>query len=167
MIRQLNFSLLTAMIVVIVVIGIAFRSFKILVLSILPNLFPIVAAGTLLNLTDGGLEYASVIALTVGFGIAVDDSIHFLSRLRIETSRTPKLQDGVAETITRIGPVLILTTLVLIAGLAATVISDLPSMRLFGKLFMVTIGAAIVADLLFLPAVILAARKFGLIKTID
>ncbi len=166
MIRQLNFSLLTAMIVVIVVIGIAFRSFKILVLSILPNLFPIVAAGTLLNLTDGGLEYASVIALTVGFGIAVDDSIHFLSRLRIETNRTPKLQDGVAETITRIGPVLILTTLVLIAGLAATVISDLPSMRLFGKLFMVTIGAAIVADLLFLPAVILAARKFGLIKTI-
>ena len=71
MIRQLNWGLLAAMIVVIVVIGIAFRSFKVLLLSVLPNLFPIVAAGTLLNLTGGGLEYASVIALTVGFGIAV------------------------------------------------------------------------------------------------
>jgi len=167
MIRQLNWGLLAAMIVVIVVIGIAFRSFKVLLLSILPNLFPIVAAGTLLNLTGGGLEYASVIALTVGFGIAVDDTIHFLSRLRIETRRASTLQDGVAETLTRIGPVLILTTLVLIAGLAATVISDLPSMRLFGKLFMATIAAAIVADLLFLPAIILAARKYGLLKSID
>jgi hypothetical protein len=167
MIRQLNWGLLAAMVVVIVVIGIAFRSFKILVLSVLPNLFPIVAAGSLLNLTGGGLEYASVIALTVGFGIAVDDTIHFLSRLRIETNRAKNLQDGVAETLTRIGPVLILTTMVLIAGLAATVISDLPSMRLFGKLFMATIAAAIVADLLFLPAIILAARKYGFLKSID
>lgn len=166
MIRQLNWGLLAAMVVVIVVIGIAFRSLKILVLSILPNLFPIVAAGSMLHLMGGGLEYASVIALTVGFGIAVDDTIHFLSRLRIETSRTEELTDGVAETLSRIGPVLVLTTLVLIAGLAATVISDLPSMRLFGSLFMATIAAAIVADLLFLPAIILAAQKFGIIKTL-
>ena len=55
----------------------------------------------------------------------------------------------------------------LIAGLSATVISDLPSMRLFGKLFMATIAAAIVADLLFLPAIILAARKYGFLKSID
>lgn len=167
MIRQLNRGLLAAMIVVICLIGIAFRSFKILILAILPNLFPIVAAGALLYLTGGGLEYASVIALTVGFGIAVDDTIHFLNRLRIETRRTPNLQDGVAETIARIGPVLVLTTLVLIAGLAATVFSDLPSMRLFGKLFMTTLAAALIGDLIILPAVILAAQKYGFIKTAE
>jgi len=167
MIRQLNRGLLAAMIVVICLIGVAFRSFKILILAILPNLFPIVAAGSLLYLTGGGLEYASVIALTVAFGIAVDDTIHFLSRLRIETSRVPDLQDGVAETIARIGPVLVLTTLVLIAGLAATVLSDLPSMRLFGKLFMTTLAAALLGDLIILPAVILAARKYGFVKTAE
>jgi len=167
MIRQLNRGLIFAIVVVIGVIGIAFRSLRILLLAILPNLFPIVAAGSLLFLTGGGLEYASVIALTVAFGIAVDDTIHFLNRLRIETSRTAKLQDGVAETISRIGPVLVLTTLVLIAGLSATVISDLPSMRLFGKLFMATLGAALIGDLLILPAVILTARKFGLVKTAE
>ena len=167
MIRQLNRGLMFAIIVVIAMIGIAFRSFKIMLLSIMPNLFPIVAAGSLLFLTGGGLEYASVIALTVAFGIAVDDTIHFLNRLRIETSQAKDLQDGVAETISRIGPVLVLTTLVLIAGLSATVISDLPSMRLFGMLFMATLGAALVGDLLFLPAIILAARKLGLVKTAD
>ena len=62
---------------------------------------------------------------------------------------------------------LVLTTLVLIAGLSATVISDLPSMRLFGTLFMTAIGAALVGDLLFLPAIILAARRLGIVKTAD
>jgi hypothetical protein len=167
MIRQLNRGLMLAIVVVIGMIGIAFRSFKVMLLSIMPNLFPIVTAGSLLYLTGGGLEYASVIALTVAFGIAVDDTIHFLNRLRIETSQKKVLQDGVVETIARIGPVLVLTTLVLVAGLSATVISDLPSMRLFGTLFMTTLGAALVGDLLFLPAIIMAARKLGLVKTAD
>ena len=165
MIRQLNRGLLAAIVVVILVIGIAFRSLKVLLLSIFPNLFPIVTAGAVLYLIGGGLEYASVIALTVAFGIAVDDTIHFLNRLRLETSRTPVLVDGVTETISRIGPVLVLTTLVLIVGLSATVLSDLPSMRLFGQLFMTTLGAAIFGDLLILPAIVLAAQKFGFAKT--
>lgn len=167
MIRQLNRGLIAAMIVVIGLIGVAFRSFRILILSILPNLFPIVAAGALLYLTGGGLEYASVIALTVAFGIAVDNAIHFLNRLRIETSRAKDLQDGVAETIARIGPVLVVTTLVLIAGLAATILSDLPSMRLFGKLFVTALTGALIGDLIILPAVILAAQKYGFVKTAE
>ncbi|MDA7947558.1 MAG: MMPL family transporter [Hyphomicrobiaceae bacterium] len=167
MIRQLNRGLIAAIVVVILVIGIAFRSFKVMLLSIFPNLFPIVTAGALLYLIGGGLEYASVIALTVAFGIAVDDTIHFLNRLHLETSRAPNLVDGVTETISRIGPVLVLTTLVLIVGLSATILSDLPSMRLFGQLFMTTLSAAIFGDLLILPAIVLAARKFGLAKTPD
>lgn len=162
MIRQLNRGLLAAIVVVILVIGIAFRSFKVLLLSIFPNLFPIVTAGAVLYLIGGGLEYASVIALTVAFGIAVDDTIHFLNRLNLETGRSPVLVNGVTETISRIGPVLVLTTLVLIVGLSATVLSDLPSMRLFGQLFVTTLSAAIVGDLVMLPAIVLAAQKIGL-----
>lgn len=162
MIRQLNRGLLAAIVVVIVVIGIAFRSFKVLLLSIFPNLFPVVTAGAVLYLIGGGLEYASVIALTVAFGIAVDDSIHFLNRLHLETSRTPVIEKGVTETISRIGPVLVLTTIVLIVGLSATVFSDLPSMRLFGQLFMTTLAAAIFGDLVILPAIVLAAQKLGI-----
>jgi predicted RND superfamily exporter protein len=165
MIRQLNLGLMLAIVVVIALIGIAFRSFTIMWLSILPNLFPIVTAGAVLFLIGGGLEYASVIALTVAFGIAVDDTIHFLNRLHLETRHKEReVLDGVAETLSRIGPVLVLTTLVLIAGLAATAISDLPSMRLFGQLFMTTLAAALIGDIIFLPAVILAASKLGLVK---
>ena len=159
MIRQLGRGLMTAVVVVILLIGVAFRSIRILFLSIMPNIFPIVAAGAVLYLIGGGLEYASVIALTVAFGIAVDDTIHFLNRLHIEQQRTPELGKAVHETIARIGPVLVLTTLVLVVGLAATALSDLPAMRLFGQLFMTTLAAALIGDILFLPAIILAGKR--------
>lgn len=159
MIWQLSRGLMTAIVVVIILIGVAFRSVRVLVLSILPNIFPIVAAGAVLYLIGGGLEYASVIALTVAFGIAVDDTIHFLNRLHLEQQRLADLAGAVHETISRIGPVLVLTTLVLVIGLAATALSDLPAMRLFGQLFMTTLAAALLGDIFFLPAIILAGKR--------
>lgn len=164
MIGQLNRGLMVAIVVVIVVIGAAFRSFGVAILAIIPNVFPIVAAGTVIYMMGGGLEYASVIALTVAFGIAVDDSIHFFNRLNIETGRKASVAEAVHHTISRIGPVFVLTTLVLVVGLAVTVLSDLPAMRLFGTLFMTTLAAALVGDVLILPAVILSLRKLGLVR---
>lgn len=163
MIGQLNLGLLTAVGIVVLIIGLAFRSFKMAVLSLLPNLFPIVAAGSVLYVVEGGLAYASVIALTVGFGLAVDDSIHFLNRFQRETERLGSAGEGVIETIARIGPVLILTTFVLLVGLAVTMASDLPSMQLFGLLTMLTLFGALVADLIILPAIVmsLSSRKRG------
>ena len=164
MISQLNRGLMVAVVVVIVLIGAAFRSWRILVLSIVPNLFPIVAAGSVIYLSGGGLEYASVISLTVAFGLAVDDTIHFLNRLNIESGRTESLSEAVYQTISRIGPVLVLTTLVLVAGLAVTILSDLPAMRLFGKLFAAVLAAALIGDMLILPAIVLGLRKLGLVR---
>ncbi|MGI9384485.1 MAG: efflux RND transporter permease subunit [Methyloligellaceae bacterium] len=164
MIKQLNRGLLVAVVVVIVLIGAAFRSLQILVLSIVPNLFPIVAAGSVIYLSGGGLEYASVISLTVAFGLAVDDTIHFLNRLNLESARTESVNEAVYQTISRIGPVLVLTTLVLVAGLAVTIVSDLPAMRLFGKLFAAVLAAALIGDMLILPAIVLSLRKLRAVR---
>jgi len=165
MIAQLNRGLLMAIVVVILVIGLAFRSAGIAALSVVPNLFPILTAGTWIYLTGGGLEYASVISLTVAFGIAVDDTIHFLNRLRFEMTRNRSLDDAVYQTISRIGPVLVLTTLVLVVGLAVTVFSDLPAMRKFGELFISTLAAALIGDVLLLPAIVLSLRKLRTVRS--
>lgn len=159
MIGQLNRGLLAAVVVVIALMGFAFRSVRIAAVSVVPNLVPIVAAGAFIYLTGGGLEYASVIALTVAFGIAVDDTIHFLNRLRVEEGRARDPEAAVYETVAKIGPVLILTTLVLVVGLAVTLISELPAMRLFGQLFVTTLAAALATDLLVLPALIIAINR--------
>jgi len=161
MIRQLGYGLLGAYIVVIFLIGIAFRSLAASLFSIVPNLIPIVAAGTILYIGGKGLEYASVIALTVAFGMAVDDTIHFLNRFHLERRRSVSIEEAVHQTIVRIGPVLFLTTFVLVLGLAVTVLSKLPPLRLFGELFMTTLCAAFVADIFFLPASILLYYRFA------
>ena len=159
MISQLSNGLLIAIVMVVVLIGIAFRSFSVAAISIAPNLFPLVATGAVLYAFGGGLEYASVIAFTVAFGLAVDDTIHFLTRLSVEESRTTATDKAVRQTLFVVGPVLMLTTIVLVLGLAVTVFSAVPPTQLFGRLAMIMLVAALVADLLFLPAIILTLRK--------
>lgn len=159
MINQLNRGLLGAIVMVIILIGFAFRSREVAFLSIVPNLLPIAAAGAGLYLQNLGLEYASVIGLTVAFGLAVDDSIHFLNRLHLERSRTESQQEAVKNTLLHIGPVLMLTTAVLVCGLAVTILSELPSMRQFGSLAMTTLIAALLADLFILPAIIISTCR--------
>ena len=156
MIAQLNFGLLVAIGIVIAFIGIAFRSWQTGLFSLVSNLFPIVAAGAVLYVFDMGLEYSSVIALTVAFGLAVDDTIHVLTRLRLEEPKHATIFGAVRETIMRIGPVLILTTIVLVLGLAVTIFSELPAMRLFGLLTVLTLSSALVAGIVLLPAIVLA-----------
>ena len=161
MISQLNRSLLIAVVIVIALIGFAFRSLDAALLSVVPNLFPIAAVGTALFLMDEGLQFASVMALTVAFGLSVDDTIHFLNRYHYERGRFTSIRKAVQQTIARIGPVLILTTIVLVCGMSVTILSDLPITRLFGKLSMATLSAALVCDVLFLPAIIVAARNLS------
>ncbi|MGE3626731.1 MAG: RND family transporter, partial [Hyphomicrobiales bacterium] len=159
MIGQLNTGLTSEMLFVSAMIGLVFRSVLAGVVSILPNLFPIFVAGTLLAISGEGLQFASIVALTIGFGLSLDATIHYLNRLRLETREGEDAAVGVKRATVLIGPALMLTTLVLALGLGVTVFSDLPSLRLFGRLTAITLIAAVIGDLLFLPAAILLARR--------
>ena len=149
MIDKLSRGLTVEIIFVAAFIGLAFRSFIVMLTSILPGLFPIVLAGTLLWLTGLGLQFASVIALTVSFGLGLSATIHFLNRLQIEDV-APDPAVGVERATILVGPPLILTSAVLACGLAMTVFSSLPSLRLFGWLSAFAMISALIADLLIL-----------------
>jgi predicted RND superfamily exporter protein len=123
-------------------------------------LFPVVAAGSLLYILSGGLEFASVVALLVVFGLGVDALIHFLNRLRLEEGPDVPPEQAIRKARVLVGPAIILTTIVLAFGLGVTVFSDLPSLRLFGFVCGVTLLASLVADLVFLPATILVYRRY-------
>ena len=86
MIHKINLMLTAEMVVVSALIGLAFRSLLIGVVSLLPGLFPVVTAGASLALTGEGLQFASIIALTVAFGLGLNATIHYLNRLRLEES---------------------------------------------------------------------------------
>ncbi|MBZ0218100.1 MAG: MMPL family transporter [Fimbriimonadaceae bacterium] len=159
MIRQLAFSVLSAMIVVVFLIALSFRSFRAARLSIIPNLIPISIGFALLYMLNRGLTYEATIALTLAFGIAVDDTIHFLYHVGRDGWDTVVDEGRIEETMSHIGPILILTTLVLGVGFAVTQFSTLPSIRGFGEISIAVLFFALVADLLVLPAIILWIRK--------
>jgi len=160
MIGQLNEGLTIEMIFVAALIGIAFRSVSVMVVSILPGVFPIVVSGAVLFALGEGLQFATIVALTVAFGLGLDATIHYLNRLRLEDNPDEDPAEGVKRATVLVGPALILTSLVLACGLAVTIFSDLPSLRLFGWLSAVTLVAALIGDLLILPATVMLLRRF-------
>jgi predicted RND superfamily exporter protein len=159
MIQKINLMLTAEILLVSALIGLAFRSFFIGTVSLLPGLFPVVAAGASLALTGEGLQFASIVALTVAFGLGLNATVHYLNRLRLEEASGNDPERNAARAAELIGPALILTSIVLSCGLAVTVFSDLPSLRLFGRLSATTLLAAMVAGLFLLPACALLVRR--------
>ena len=161
MIKKLNFGLTVEIVFVAAFIGLAFRSWIVALAVIPPGIFPVLVSGDILWALGDGLQFASIVALTVSFGLALSATIHFLNRLRLE-ERPGEDPGGAVERATiLVGPALILTSVVLACGLIATVLSDLPSLRLFGWLSAFAMISALIADLLILRPTIMFLRRLA------
>lgn len=186
LIHELTWGLVGDIFLVFIFLGIALRSLLVGVSSILPSLFPIFATGALLYYTGQGLQFASIVAITVAFSLAIDSTIHFLNRYRLEEQRGSQVsaefdaeenkyrmrdldenapppdpaREALARTAHHIGPAVILTTIVLALGLGVTMLSDLPSLRLFGELASICLFASLVGQLVILPATVALYRRY-------
>jgi uncharacterized protein len=166
MINKLSRGITVEVVLIAAFVGLAFRSFTVMLASILPAIFPVVAAGTLLWLLGDGLRFASVVALTVSLGLGLSATIHFLNRMRLEDR--PQDAPGVAVERATIlmGPPLILTSVVLACGLAVTVLSTLPMLQTFGWLSALAMLLALVADLTILRPTITLLRGVARARTL-
>lgn len=152
MIELLNRSLMITVGMILVLIALAMRSVGAGLVSILPNLFPLAMGGAYLYLVGWGLQFTNLVAFTVGFGIAVDSTIHVLNRYRLEKSDEVDLDSALRQTITAVGPVVIISTIVLAAGIGTSLLSELPMVSLYGTIVVIVLLASMVGALLFLPA---------------
>jgi predicted RND superfamily exporter protein len=160
-VRNLQLCLTSSILVNIALIGFAFRSFRVALVSAIPNLFPILGTEAYLWSAGAGLQLTTVLALTIAFGIAVNDTIHFLSHY-LHARRDEGLQheEAVRHTVLRIGGAIVATTLILCAGTAIVAFSALPQVALFGQLFVISLALALLGDLFILPALLVAGGKF-------
>lgn len=159
-INSIRSSLMAAIIINIFLIGLAFRSWRLGLVSVVPNLLPILGTELYLYVSGSGLQLTTVIALTVAFGIAVDDTIHYLStyvRQRQAGLGNVQANDLALE---RIGPALVATTLILCAGTSVVMFSALPPVALFGTLTVITLFVALIGDLVVLPSLLIAGGRF-------
>lgn len=147
-------SLYLVMPVAFVIIGIAFGSFRLAVISILPNLLPLTIGLGFLGAADISLRFSTVIAFPVGFGLAIDDTIHFLARYREERRGGLSCLPAVRRTLVTSGRAMILTTGMLILGYVTMLLSAFLGVVHMGLVIIVILAAALFGDLLVLPATI-------------
>jgi predicted RND superfamily exporter protein len=142
-------------------IGWAFRSWRVSMAAGIPNLFPVLGTEAWLYFSGAGLELTTVLALTVAFGIAVDDTTHFLSHyLHSRREEGFSHLDAIKHTMDRIGGAILATTLILCSGVAIVMTSSLPQVAMFGTLFVSTLGLALIGDMFILPALLVAGGRF-------
>jgi predicted RND superfamily exporter protein len=147
-------SLGVASLIIFVVLAFVYRSLRIGLISIVPNCFPLAVAGTWLAISGQSLEVVTVCAFTVCLGIAVDDTIHFLTRFLEEQKRTDDDDEAIRKAFTGVGTALIMTTIVLVAGFCTVLLSDSRDHFIFASMGAITLTAALFADLVFLPALL-------------
>ncbi|WP_153555275.1 efflux RND transporter permease subunit [Roseimaritima sediminicola] len=152
-------SLGTASVVIFLVIAAVYRSLLLGLISVVPNLFPLAITGTALVFTGQSLELVSVCAFTVCLGIAVDDTIHFLTRFQEERRRSGDTDVAIRRVFVGVGTALIMTTAVLIVGFSSALLSDARDTQIFVTMGILTIAAALVADLTILPAMLATFTK--------
>jgi predicted RND superfamily exporter protein len=138
-----------------------FRSFKTGMLSMVPNLWPILLTLGAMGWLDIPLDYNKVMIASVAMGIAVDDTIHFVSRCHHEFTERGSYAEALAAAMADVGHAVAVTSLVLVLGFMVNVFSVLDANAKSGILLATTIGTALLADLLLTPALLLTLQPFG------
>jgi predicted RND superfamily exporter protein len=147
-------SLGTASVIIFLVLSVVYRSLRLGLISIIPNFFPLVLTGAYLAFAGYNLEIVMVCNFTVCLGIAVDDTIHFLTRYLEEENTSASQDEAISKAFTGVGTALIMTTTVLVAGFSTVIFSESRDHKIFATMGALTIGAALFADLVFLPALL-------------
>lgn len=151
---SLMFGLLIAFILVGGIMGLLFRSWKMLFVSMLPNVIPLVLTGGVMGLFGIPLSTSTAIVFVISFGIAVDDTIHFLTRYRLERQQGHSVDDAISNTLLGTGKAMILTSIVLLGGFVLLLASSFGGTFNTGFFTALTIVFALFADLIFLPVLL-------------
>jgi hypothetical protein len=143
-----------AMLIVSGLMVLLFRNMKMLIISIIPNIIPLMIAGAVLGFAGIELEAGIAIVFAIIFGIAVDDTIHFLSKFKLARNKGLSVDDAIEITFLETGKAICLTTVILFFGFMILLFSVHPPSITVGILISVTLFSALFADLFFIPVLI-------------
>jgi len=149
---SLAWSILIAVVAISIIMTLLFRNLSMVIISLVPNLIPLLAIAGIMGFFNVDIKPSTAVIFTIALGIAVDDSIHYLARFRIEHMRSGALFASLTTTTVQTGRAIIVTSLILVAGFGTLITSAFTSTAMMGILVCSTIAAALVADLFILPS---------------
>lgn len=155
LIDQLRTSLMIAIALGILFVGVATRSPFITLAAVTPNLLPIFFVLFFLYVRGGTINLSEVVALTVAFGIAIDNAVHLINVFDAKMREGRETVSALGHALDEVGPALAAGTVIICVSVLVTQISMLPVVPILGQLMISTLIVALAANLLILPANIL------------
>ncbi|MEJ8561613.1 MMPL family transporter [Yoonia sp. GPGPB17] len=157
----LRLSFYIAIVVMTLLIALILRSLPIALVTLVPNLLPILGIEAWMVLTSQTVTITGAVALLVAFGIAVDNTIHIVNRVRLLQRDNPAPQQVIEHALDALVSPVMTTSILLIVGFSMTAFSALPAVSLFGMLTAMAIIIALLADLLIFPSLLLVLLRKG------
>ncbi|MBT6614108.1 MAG: MMPL family transporter [Deltaproteobacteria bacterium] len=148
-----------ALIVISILLLFVFGSLKLGLIALIPNIFPVLMTFGTMGLLGIPLDGDTLIIAPIVIGIAVDDTIHFLSHFRVELSESGKITDAIVLSIKEVGQAISFSTIILVLGFLTLTVSTHMGMARFGYLTAIAFISALLADLLLLPALCYLTHK--------
>lgn len=152
-----GFTLCFACVMIVITLGV--RSLHLGLIAMAPNILPLALLGGILALTSKTIDTDILGVAIISFGLAVDDTIHFLHRYDIERRGSASIRDAIEGTFNYTGSAIIRTTAILGCGLLPFAFSSYLSIRFLGTYLVFVLACAVLADLLLLPASVLLFDK--------
>lgn len=156
MVNNMMQGFLFSLIVIAILTYFLHRSWRMVLVFILPNVIPLAIMAGVMGFMGIELKSATSLVFSIAFGVATDDTIHFISRLKIELGYGKSLMYAFKRTYFETGKPIILTTFILMGGFMSLMISDFQSTYYFGFLICITIIIAVLADIFLLPVLLFA-----------
>ena len=153
-------SLLFAIFLIALLMAYLFRSFKMIIVSLIPNLLPLIMTAGLMGYFGIPIKPSTILVFSIAFGISVDDTIHFLAKYRQELKANNwKIKRSVYSTLKEAGISMFYTSVVLFFGFSVFTLSSFGGTVALGGLVATTLLFAMLSNLILLPALLLALEK--------
>lgn len=153
-------SLLFAVLLISLLMVFMFRSFKMVIVSLIPNLLPLMITAGLMGYFGIPLKPSTILVFSIAFGLSVDDTIHFLAQYRQElTQNNWKIKRSVYATLKEAGVSMFYTSVVLFAGFSVFMLSDFGGTIALGGLVAITLAFGMLSNLMLLPCLVLTLNK--------
>ncbi|WP_264548783.1 efflux RND transporter permease subunit [Flavobacterium sp. N2820] len=153
-------SLLFAIVLIALLMAYMFRSFKMILISLLPNILPLVITAGLMGFLGIPIKPSTILVFSIAFGISVDDTIHFLAKYRQELKGNDwKIKRSVYNTLKEAGISMFYTSVVLFFGFSVFTLSSFGGTVALGGLVATTLLFAMLSNLIVLPALLLSLEK--------
>lgn len=157
--RQMMFSLGLSFLLIAGIMTWLFREPRMVVIALIPNVVPMFFIAGLMGALGIDLKVSTAIIFSNAFGIAVDDTIHLLGKLRIELNKGKRLAYAMKRTYLSGGKAVIVMSIMLCAGFVTLIASDFGSVHYMGLLISITLAVALLSELFLLPVLIMFFMK--------